>query len=303
VVARHEEFRRRLRDQGPISLKAHPMKKREGEITRLTKSLVVTMAPTTPVYEAVRIMANQGFRRIPVADPGTKKLQGIITSTDIVDFFGGGKKYELIQRKYNGNFFKAINEPIRSIMTQDVISTHTVSKINDALELMKSHKIGGLPVVDDDKHIRGIITERDVISLFKGRISGVKVRELMTRRVVTATPNMSILEAERKMVEQGFRRLPIVYDGKILGMVTARSILRFFGSGEVFKHLQSGNMAQVLHTSVLETTIKEVGKASPDIDIGEAARIMEESERGSLLVVEKERLVGIITERDFIKLI
>jgi len=303
MAAKREAFRRRLREQGPLSLKIHPSKKREGEIMSISKSPVVTIAPTTPIYDAVRIMTKEGFRRMPVVDPGTKRLQGMVTASDIVNFFGGGEKYQLIQRKYNGNFFKAINEPIRSIMTQDVVSIDMVGKISEALELMKRHKIGGLPVVDDEKRVWGIITEKDVISLFRGRISGVKVGELMTRRVVTTTPGMSIIEAERTMIEEGFRRLPIVSDKKVLGMVTARSILRFFGSGQVFKHLQSGTMAQVLQTSVLEASIKEVDEVSPDIDVGEAARIMGEKDRGSLLVVENERLVGIITERDFFKLI
>jgi len=305
MAARREAFRRRLREQGPLSLKTHPAKKREGEIMSIAKSPVVTMAPTTPIYDAVRIMSKEGFRRVPVVDPGSKRLLGMITATDIVNFFGGGEKHQLIQRKYGGNFYKAINEPIRSIMTQDVTSIHMSGKISEALDLMKRHKIGGLPVVDDDKRVWAILTEKDLISLFGGRISGVKVAELMTRRVVTATPNMSIFEAERTMIEQGFRRLPIVSDKKVLGMVTARSILRFFGSGQVFKHLQSGTIAQVLQTSVLEASIKGIEEriVSPSIDVGEAARIMEEKDVGSLLVVENERLVGIITERDFFKLI
>jgi len=303
MAARREAFRRRLREQGPLSLKTHPAKRREGEIMSIAKSPVVTMAPTTPIYDAVRMMSKEGFRRIPVVDPGSKRLLGMITATDIVNFFGGGEKHQLIQRKYGGNFYKAINEPIRSIMTQDVVSIHTSGKINEALNLMKRHKIGGLPVVDDDKRVLGILTEKDLISLFRGRISGVKVAELMTRRVTTATPSMSIFEAERTMIEQGFRRLPIVSDKTVLGMITARSILRFFGSGQVFKHLQSGTMAQVLQTSVLEAAIEDIEVVSPDIDVGEAARIMQEKDRGSLLVVQDERLVGIITERDFFKLI
>jgi len=303
MTARREAFRRRLREQGPLSLKTHPAKRREGEIMSIAKSPVVTMAPTTPIYEAVRIMSKEGFRRIPVVDPGSKRLLGMITATDIVNFFGGGEKHQLIQRKYGGNFYKAINEPIRSIMTQDVVSIHMSGKISEALNLMKRHKIGGLPVIDDDKRVWAILTEKDLISIFRGRISGVKVAELMTRRVVTATPGMSIFEAERTMVEQGFRRLPIVSDKKVLGMITARSILRFFGSGQVFKHLQSGTIAQVLQTSVLEASIKEVETVSPNLDVGEAARIMNEKDVGSLLVVENERLVGIITERDFFKLI
>jgi len=305
MAARRETFRRRLREQGPLNLKTHPAQKREGEIMSIAKSPVVTMAPTTPIYDAVRIMSKEGFRRVPVVDPGSKRLLGIITATDIVNFFGGGEKHQLIQRKYGGNFYKAINEPIRSIMTQDVVSIYMSGKISEALNLMKRHKIGGLPVVDDDKRVRAILTEKDLISLFKGRISGVKVAELMTRRVVTATPNMSIFEAERTMIEQGFRRLPIVSDKKVLGMITARSILRFFGSGQVFKHLQSGTIAQVLQTSVLEASIKGIEEriVSSNIDVGEAARIMGEKDVGSLLVVENERLVGIITERDFFKLI
>jgi len=303
MAARREAFRRRLREQGPLSLKTHPAKRREGEIMSIAKSPVVTIAPTTPIYDAVRIMSKEGFRRIPVVDPGTKRLLGMITATDIVNFFGGGQKHQIIQRKYGGSFYRAINEPIRSIMTQDVVSIHTSGKISEALDLMKKHKIGGLPVVDDDKRVWAILTEKDLISLFKGRISGVKVSQLMVRRVVTATPGMSIFEAERTMIEQGFRRLPVVSDKKVLGMITARSILRFFGSGQVFKHLQSGTMTQVLQTSVLEASIKEVGTVSPNVDVGEAARIMKEKDVGSLLVVENERLIGIITERDFFKLI
>jgi CBS domain-containing protein len=305
MAARRETFRRRLRDQGPLSLKTHPSKEREGEIMSIAKSPVVTMAPTTPIYEAVRMMSKEGFRRIPVVDPGTKRLLGLVTATDIVNFFGGGEKHQLVQRKYGGSFYKAINEPIRSIMTQDVVSINTTGKISEALILMKRHKIGGLPVVDDDKRVLAILTERDLISLFKGRISGVKVSELMTKRVETATPGTSIFEAERTMIEQGFRRLPIVSDKTVLGMITTRSILRFFGSGQVFKHLQSGNMAQVLQTSVLEASIKEVDQrtVSPNVDVGEAARIMQDRDFGSLLVIENERLVGIITERDFFKLI
>ncbi len=301
--SRRETFRRSLRDQGQVALKAHPPKKREGEIMTIAKSPVVSMALTTPIYDAIKIMVKEGFRRMPIVEPGTQRLLGIVTATDIVNFFGGGDKYQLVQRKYNGNFFKAINEPIRSVMTHDVFYVYTTTRINQALELMKRHKIGGLPVVDVDKRVLAILTERDIMSFFAGKLSGVKVADLMSRRVVTATPSMSIFEAEKNMVERGFRRLPIVVNGKVVGMATARGVLRFFGSGEVFKHLRSGTMAQVLQTSVLEIATKGVDTVKPSVDIGEVARIMREKDVGSVLVAENERLVGIVTERDFFKLI
>jgi CBS domain-containing protein len=302
-VSRRETFRRGLRDHGPLDLKAHSPRKREGDVLSLAKRPVATMAPTTPIYDAIKMMVKEGFRRMPVAEPATKRLLGIFTATDIVDFLGGGTKFQLVQRKYNGNFFKAINEPIRSIMTQDVVYVYTTSTISQALEIMKNHNIGGLPVVDTDKRVQAILTERDIISFFAGILSGVKVVNVMSLKLVTATPNMSIYEAERTMVERGFRRLPIIVDGKVIGMVTARTILQFFGSGEVFKHLRSGTMAQVLQTSILEAATKDVYLVSPDADVGEAAEIMRQKNVGSILVSKDDKLVGIVTERDFFKLI
>jgi len=303
LTARREAFRRRLREKGPLELRGHPSKKREGEIMTIAKSPVVTMAPTTPIYDAIKIMVQKGFRRMPIADPGTHRLRGIITATDLINYLGGGEKYQLIQRKYSGDFFKAINEPVKSIMTTDVVWLSTSAKISDALRLMKKHNVGGLPVVDEKKHVWAIVTERDIILLFTGKFSGVKVADVMTRKVVTVAPRISIYEAARSMVEHGFRRLPVVLDSKFIGLASVRTLLRFFGSSQVFKHLQSRTMAQVLQTSILEATRKNVVTVEPNADVGEAARLMRENNVGSLPVVQNERLVGIITERDFFKLI
>ncbi|MFQ5758824.1 MAG: CBS domain-containing protein [Candidatus Bathyarchaeia archaeon] len=300
---RREAFRRRLRERGPLDLKAHPSKRREGEIMTIAKSPVVTMAPTTPVYDAIQIMVKEGFRRIPVVDPGTKRLQGVITATDIIDYLGGGEKFQIIQRKYAGNFFKAINEPVKSISTRKVVSISTSAKISDAIELMKRHRVGGLPVVDEEECVWAIITERDVVFLFSGSIRGAKVADLMSKNVVTAKPEISISEAEKIMIKNGFRRLPLVSDHKLVAIVTVMDILRFFASGKAFKHLQSGTINQVLQTPVLETATKDVFTIEPEANVGEAAKIMQEKNIGSVPVVKNEKLVGIITERDFFRLI
>jgi len=298
-----ETFRRTLREKGQLSLKAHPSKKREGEILYVAKSPVVTMAPTTPIYDAIQIMAKEGFRRIPIANPGTKALEGIITATDIIDYLGGGKKFEIIEQRFGGNFFKAINEPIRLIMTKNVVSVKVSAKISEAIELMSEKNLGGLPVVDDENHVRAIITERDIAGIFADRISGIKVSQVMSEKIITALSKTTIFEAERTMTTQGFRRLPIISDGKVTGIITTMDIIRFFGSGSVFKYLQSGTIIQVLNTPTLEIATKDVSTITPDADVGQAAKIMRDKNIGALPVVEKEKLVGIITERDFFKII
>lgn len=298
-----EGFRRTLREKGQLSFKAHPSKKREGEIMQIAKTPVVTMAPTTPIQDAIQIMCQKGFRRIPIVNPGTKFLEGIITATDVINYLGGGKKFEMIQQKFGGNFFKAINEPIKLVMTQQVVSVNVAAKISDAIELMKEKNLGGLPVVDDENRARGIVTERDIAILFADRISGVRVAQLMSETVVTALPRTTIFEAEKTMATQGFRRLPIVSDGKVVGIITSMDIIRFFGSGEVFKHLRSGTIIQVLSTPALEIATKGVSTIEPDADIGQAAKIMQQKDIGAVPVVKNERLVGMITERDFFKVI
>lgn len=298
-----ESFRRSLRDEGPLSLKAHPSKKREGEILHIAKSPVVTMAPTTPIYDGIQIMTKEGFRRIPIANPGTRTLEGIVTATDIIDYLGGGKKFQIVQKKFGGNIFKAINEPIKLIMTKKVVSVKTSAKISKAIELMKQQNLGGLPVVDDKNRVKAIITERDIANMFADRISGVTVARLMSEKVVTAIPKTTIFEAARTMTKQGFRRLPIISEDKVVGIVTAMDIIRFFGSGKVFKYLKSGTIIQVLNTPAFEIATKDVATIEPDVDAGEAAKIMQEKNIGALPVVKNGKLVGIITERDFFKII
>ncbi|MEM2044628.1 MAG: hypothetical protein QXT06_01395 [Candidatus Bathyarchaeia archaeon] len=64
-----ETFRRTLRGGGPISLKASSRTKREGSVMTVAKTEVLTMAPTTPICEAMKLTAERKIRRIPVADP------------------------------------------------------------------------------------------------------------------------------------------------------------------------------------------------------------------------------------------
>ena len=168
---------------------------------------------------------------------------------------------------------------------------------------MRKHKVGGLPVIDEDERVWAIITERDIVFLFSGSISGAEVADLMSKNVVTAKPEISILETEKTMINNGFRRLPLISDQKLVGIVTVMDVLRFFASSQVLKHLQSGTINQALQTSVLEIATKDVSTIEPEADVGEAAKLMLEKKMGSLPVIKNEKLVGIITERDFFKLI
>ena len=103
-------------DRGPVEFKSHIVQ-HEGEVMALATREVVSIPPTQSIITSVIMMTGCGFRRLPVTDPGTKKLLGIVTSGDIISFMGGGDKYRLVKVRHNGNLIAAVNESVRTIMT------------------------------------------------------------------------------------------------------------------------------------------------------------------------------------------
>jgi len=263
----------------------------------------VTMPPTTSIINAIRTMTENGFRRIPVTDAGTNRLEGLVTSVDIIDFLGGGSKNLLVEERYHGNLLSAINSPVREIMQGDVVTISDNAGVDDAIKMMLEHNTSGLPIVDSASRVVAICTEKDLIRFAAGITSTKKVSQYMSRKVKTTTPDTSIGQAARIMIDNGFRRIPIVNNGKILGMVTASDIMHFLGGGSAFEKLTTGNIHEAFDEPVLSLISKEPVKVNPETDMGEAATIMVDNNIGSLPVMEGDFLVGIITERDFLRAI
>ncbi len=109
------------------------------------------------------------------------------------------------------------------VIVKDVLTISPESSIGEAITIMESYSISGLPVVKDDK-IVGIITHRDIKAI-KNREK--KVKEIMTKNVITAKEDITEEEALNLMYENRIERLPIVDDsGKLIGIITLRDILK-----------------------------------------------------------------------------
>jgi len=280
---------------------------RFGTVMDLASRNVITIPPTSTIMTSMKTMVKYSFRRVPVADAGTKRLEGIVTSMDILNFLGGGEKHRLVREKYHGNLIAAINEEVREIMEKNVFTVDQTSSWEDAVELMLKNKVGGAPIVDDEDVVVGIITERDIMIFLaqNARYDG-RVKDFMTTGVITADPEMSIEDCIKLMVGKKFRRLPVVKDGILLGLLTSSSLVHYF-SGEAFKKLITGNAEDVLSQPI--TTIlnnekilkyREPLVVRPDDSIFDVVRKMIDKNQASALVV-KDTLEGIITERDLMK--
>ena len=287
---------------GPLDFKTR-ISERSGDILTIASKEVVTIPPTTPIIGAVKTMLSKGFRRIPVVDAGTNRLKGIVTSQDIVDFLGGGSRSLIVKNRYNGNLLAAVNGGISEIMEENVVSLNEKDSLKDALDIMLREKVGGIPITDSEGRVRAIISERDFVFLVSGIIMGKKVSEYMSKNIVTAPPDMPVGAAAKSMINNGFRRLPIIRDNVLIGIITASDILRFLGSGDIFNRLVTGNATEVFDVPIRSLIRRDVVFIKSDMDLGEAAGIMLDRNVGSLPVLEDGELRGIITERDFVRAI
>ncbi len=286
----------------PLDFKTR-ISEHEGDIMTIASRDVVTVPPTMSIMGAVKTMLGKGFRRIPIADAGTNRLKGIVTSQDIVDFLGGGQRHLIVKNKFKGNLLAAVNGSISEIMEENVISLNEKDSLKDVLKTLIKENIGGLPITDSDNRVKAIVSERDFVFLISGVITGKTVSEYMSKNIVTAPPDMTVGAAAKSMINNGFRRLPLVRDNVVVGIITASDILRFLGSGEIFDRLVTGNATDVFKVPVRTLISRDVLFTGSDIDLGEAAGTMLSKKVGSLPVLEDGELKGIITERDFVRAI
>jgi IMP dehydrogenase len=111
-------------------------------------------------------------------------------------------------------------------MIQDPITLHVASTVGDAVKIMREYKIGGIPVVGEDKSLKGIITNRDL--RFQKDMSK-PVQEVMTKTgLITAAAGTTLSQAEEILQQHKIEKLPVVdANGILIGLITFKDIQKF----------------------------------------------------------------------------
>lgn len=128
----------------------------------------------------------------------------------------------------------------------------------------------------------------------------MQVRAMMQQDVVTATPDMSLAQAQRLMREKGIRHVPVVSGNRLVGIVTDRDVRD--ASPSPATTLTRGEIAYQMDTTPIKSCMtEEVVSIDPDMDMVQAARLLLDRKFGCLPIVENGRLVGVMTEIDFLR--
>ena len=146
-----------------------------------------------------------------------------------------------------------MSQKLRKIMVEKVVTVEPSVTLKKAAELMDMHEIGCLVVVHCGKPV-GIITERDMLKrvICESRESEtVRIIDIMSKPVITASPNMSAGDAAKLMLERNIKKLPVVENGQLIGLVTLTDLLRSPGVIEFLNRLSlngaSKRMKRVVH--------------------------------------------------------
>jgi CBS-domain-containing membrane protein len=138
---------------------------------------------------------------------------------------------------------------VKDLMTTQVVTVGPETPFKEIVALLAEHRVSAVPVVDDDRHVLGIVSEADLllkeefpepdldIPLFwtkrrrleREKAAGATARDLMSSVVVSTAPEATVAEAARRMHAAGVKRLPVIdEDGRLVGIVGRGDLLKVF---------------------------------------------------------------------------
>ncbi|MFH7594413.1 CBS domain-containing protein [Streptomyces racemochromogenes] len=170
--------------------------------------------------------------------------------------------------------------PVGQVMSGDVVKARPDTSVKELVRLLTGHRISGLPVVDDDDKVVGVVSRTDLTRLPGDGAGGVAGRltagALMTTPAVTVHPEQCVAVAARVMERRHVDRLPVVdEEDRLVGIATRRDLLRVFRrtddeirsdvAAEVSAHLPASGGAAV-RVRVKDGVVTLQGLASPSVD-------------------------------------
>lgn len=117
----------------------------------------------------------------------------------------------------------------KDIMTRDVITVKTDTPIYEAMEFVAKYNISGIPVVDDDMSLLGILSEKDMINLLHTPedYEAKTVNDFMTQPALYFEENESLLDVCDFLKKNVFRRVPITSKGKLVGIISIKDVIKY----------------------------------------------------------------------------
>ena len=254
------------------------------EIKDVMTKDVITVDKDVNLQQVLKLMKKHEITKIPVLEE--KKLVGVITDNIIAVKLGSIRKKGVPASRLHA-----------SSVTDKVFET--VSPTTEVVSILKKVGEPGPTMlnVTVDNNLVGVVTKADLLHLVKSKI---KLRDIMSKDIHTVAPDDRVVHARRILIDEHIARLPVVDDGKLVGVISDTEIAFAFASvkksfplGRQKHQLEELHVGDVMKTPAVWT--------EPNMSATDAAKIMMKKNVGFLPLIENNKIIGIVTRTDLLK--
>jgi len=270
-------------------------------ISSYMSSPVVTCHPNDNLAHVRNMLLRRRIGRVVVVEGG--RVAGIVTWTDLI------KTFVSLRKRWSSHPIDEVL--VKQIMTKNPILIRLTRSVRMAAKTMVRYGVSGLPVVDEQRLLVGIITKTDIVrALPRTRSSNLSVSEVMSTDVVTISPNHTLYRAASLMAQNRISHLVVAEGGVPVGIISKIDLASFApeAAGRLIKPkrkfmFDDANDKRIYFVPIAaDLMTSELITVSPDAKLGEAGRMMLENGISSLPVVDDSgKLVGIITKSDLVR--
>ncbi len=247
----------------------------------------VTCKPNEILGNAVLIMAEKKFRRLPVVID--EQLVGIITANDTL-------------KALEDEGMQALTKEVSDFMVHDPIAVNRTTSLGEATQIMFEHEFGGLPIVDDDFILVGIITERDLVKEFVESIIDANLSDFVAQPVTASFTKSKIKTVIKRMTKNKTSRVLLTSSSKskLKGIISSSDILSYVADKYIREHIDD----QELELPAKEIAATNLITVNINSSVKEVADVLSKHNFGGVPVVDDNGdLVGIFSERDLLHII
>ena len=274
------------------------------------KSIVktaITIPPNTSILDARDILLRHQIGRLVIEFD--KKPVGIITEKDIA------KSVSIFSRKPIGKIL------VMDIMSKNLVTVPLDASIQDCAKQMKNHGISSVVVINERGKLIGIVTKTDLVSTFLVQSTvSLPITKIMTKKVITVSPDESIFEVESVLFNNEIRRVIVTKDKSPVGIITYRDFIpaktfdvykeftdpaerEYIAQSSQINEFNVNRLSYLLTFSARDIMTKNPFIAYSDDVVYTAAILMIRHGISGIPVVKNKKLVGIVTKTDIVNVL
>ena len=232
----------------------------------------------------LKLMKKHNITKIPVLEE--KKLVGLITDNIIAKKLGAIRTKGVPPSRLHAS----------SVTDKEVDIVSPDDKISDILKKVGEPGPTILTVIENGELV-GVVTKADLLPLVN---SNKQLKDVMTQKLITVSPEDRIIHARRQMINENVARIPVCENGKLIGMISDNEIV--FALARIKSSVPLGREKHQLEELLVKDAMKSPAIwARPNISCSDGAKLMMKHHVGALPLIEEDKLIGIVTRTDLIK--